>query len=690
MTLNSLSRHALLHRFALATALPALLLLVNTPLASLAQGSTTPAPSQSTAPADSTQPPPSQATSPSPKPTKPTAPPAPTPPGKRQIQAAEDAYLEGARLVDRNDLAAAELQIAKAVHLNPDNAEYARALDIVREHRIAELVQQAGKARLLGQSATADSLLAQARAIDPQNSIVLQHAPPGPLPPSFIPSITGSASPDSTPDTPVDLTGSSAVGRPGIAFSGATVLAPTTWPQSFHLRTDVQQVISRVATSYGIRTAFDSSVTAQNLRFDLDDTTYAQAMPILLQMGHLFAVTLDPHSILIAKDTLENRQRLERLYEETIYLPGFTQEQLTELSTVIRNVFDLKQVSVQNGAGTMVVRAPGSVLSAMNLTLADLVDGGSEVMLDLKLYSVDKSLTRTIGTQLPQQAGIYNVESAAQSLVSANQSLVNQAIAQGLIPATASTIEIALALVSSGLVQSALLSSTVGVFGGGLTLTGLTANTNTTFTLALNSSDVRAVDDIQLRVGDRQAAVFRVGSRYPVTTSTYSFSTVSSSTTALAGLTVNGVSAANLLNSVSTATIPQIQYEDLGLTLKATPTVQKSNNITVHLELKIEALAGTSLNNIPVLSSRQFTADVTIADSQTALLVSSLSKTESGAISGLPGLGELPGFQDTLSQNTTQTATSDLLLLITPHIVRRRSSIISGPRIALNLPLGPD
>ncbi len=689
MTPDSLFRRALLHRLLHATAMLALLLLfLNTSVASLAQSPATP--SQATAPANSNLPTQGPATSPSPEPTtKPTAPPAP--PGKRQIKAAEDAYLDGARLLDRNDLAAAELQIAKAVRLNPDDAEYARALDIVREHRIAELVQQAGKARLLGQSATADSLLAQARAIDPQNSIVLQHTDPGPLPPNFIPSLAAVAGPDRTQDTPVDLTGSSAVGRPGIAFSGVTVLAPTTRPQSFHLRADVQQVISRVATSYGIRTVYDSSVTTQNLRFDLDDTTYAQAMPILLQMGHLFAVPLDPHSILIAKDTLENRQRLERLYEETIYFPGFTQEQLTELSTVIRNVFDLKQVSVQNGAGTMVVRAPESVLSAMNLTLADLVDGGSEVMLDLKLYSIDKSHTHTIGTQLPQQAGIYNVEAAAQSLVAANQSLVNQAIASGLIPAGANDITIALALVSSGLVQSALLSSTFGFFGGGLTLTGLTANPNTaTFTLALNSSDVRAIEDIQLRVGDRQPAVFRIGSRYPITTSTYSFSTVSSSTTALAGLTINGVSAANLLNSVSTSTIPQIQYEDLGLTLKATPTVQKSNNVTVHLEFKIEALAGASLNNIPVLSSRQFTGDVTIADSQTALLVSSLSKTESGAVSGLPGLGELPGFQSAFAQNTTETATSDLLILVTPHIVRRRSSIIAGPRIALNLPLGPD
>jgi general secretion pathway protein D len=678
MRLNPQSSGALL-RALMTPAFPAILLVsmaaafaqnsVPPPVLSITQPTKDSAPAQSPKPAEK----------------------APPPPTRRQLQAAEDAYLEGARLLDRNDLPAAETRFTDAVRLNPNNADYARALQIVREHRVAELVQQAGKARLLGQPSTADSLLAQARAIDPQNAILIEHAEPAaPLPRGFVPSLAQEIGPDGNPQPATDLTGSSSVGRSGLSFSGVTVLAPTSKPQSFHIRGDAQQVLSSVANSYGIRVTYDSSVTPVNLRFDLDDTTYAQAMSILFQMGHLFAIPLDPHSILVAKDSLENRQRFEHQYEETIYLPAATPEQLTELSTVIRNVFDLKQVVVQNNSGTMTVRAPESVLSAMNLTLADLVDGGAEVMIDLKLYSVDKSKMRNIGAQLPQQAGIYNVESAAQSLIASNQALVNQAIAEGLIPAGASTIEIALGLISSGLVQSTLLSTTLGFFGGGITLTGLTTTPNPSFTLALNSSEVHAIDDIQVRTTDRQLATFRVGSRYPITTSTYTFSSSSLSSTALNGLTINGVSATSLLNSVSTATVPQIQFEDLGLTLKATPVVQKSNSVSMLIDLKIEALAGTSLNNIPVLSARQFTANVTVADGQTALLVSSLSKTESAAVSGYPVLGELPGFQSTLSNKMTQQNFSDLLLLITPHIVRRRSGVISGPRIALNLPLGSD
>jgi hypothetical protein len=39
--------------------------------------------------------------------------------------------------------------------------------------------------------------------------------------------------------------------------------------------------------------------------------------------------------------------------------------------------------------------------------------------------------------------------------------------------------------------------------------------------------------------------------------------------------------------------------------MKATPTVQKSGQVAMQLDLKIEALGSSSLNNIPVLANRQ-------------------------------------------------------------------------------------
>ncbi|HZY74175.1 MAG TPA: hypothetical protein VFE22_13800 [Edaphobacter sp.] len=598
--------------------------------------------------------------------------------GTSQRREAENAYLAGARLLDRNDLTGAEAQFAKALKLNPTNHDYLMAANVVREHRVTELVQQAGKARLLGQAKKAEALLAEASLLDPQNPIVTQHLPQKGLSARFHHEIK------SQDESWLEE---------GPSIAGPVRLLPNSSTQSFHVRSDIQAAVRQVFASYGIRTVFDDSVGHQNLRFDLEDVPYARAVPLLLQMGGLFAVPLDSTSVIIASDTPENRQRLERQLQETISIPGMAPQEMNDLGNVVRNVFDIKQLSIEKGLGHLVLRAPEDTLKAVNLTLADLLDGTSQVMIQLKLYSIDKRRQRNIGAQLPQQVGLYSVSGEAAKIVNQNQDLVNQAIAEGLVPAGASNIDIALALIGSGLVQSSLLSSTVGFFGGGLTQTGVTSNVFPVFNLALNSSNSRALDDIQIRVGDRQTATFRVGTRYPITTSTYSTGVVANSS-ALAGVNINGVSASSLLSQLggnsTGVTIPQIQYEDLGLTLKATPTIQKSGMVSMHIDLKIEALAGTALNNIPVLNSRQFVSDITVDNGTAALLASTLTKSESAAVSGIPGLGELPGFQTATADKIAETDSSELILLITPHVVRRRSNTVAGPRIALNLPQQPE
>jgi general secretion pathway protein D len=589
---------------------------------------------------------------------------------KRQLDEAEDAYLAGARMLERKDITGAEAQFAKAVKLNPANNDYALSLAVAHEQHVTMLVQQAGKARLVGQNEKADTLLAEARLLDPQNDIVTEHLDSGVAAKAFRPEIEPWI-------------------RNAPSIAGPITLLPNSSKQVFHLHSDKQEVIRKVLASYGIRAVFDDSVTHGDLRFELEDTPYQQSVPILLQMAHLIAVPLDSTSVILAQDTPENRERYERVLEETIYIPGMTNEQMDELGNVIRNVFNIKQLTVEKASGNLVLRAPQDVLTPLNLTLADLIDGGSEVMIELKLYSVAKTRQRNIGSQLPTQIGVFSVASEAQNIVSQNQTLVNQAIAQGLVPAGASNTAIALALIASGLVQSTLLSNTIGLFGGGLTTGGVTENQGGTFNLSMNASDSRGLDDIQTRVTDRQTATFRVGTRYPITTSTYT-SGGASGASSLSGITINGVSAASLLNQLSSVTIPEIQYQDLGLTLKATPTVQKSGDITMHLDLKLESLAGGSNDNIPVLNSEVFVSDVTVPDGQTAVVFGTVNRSESAAISGWPGLGELPGFQTATADKATETDSSELVMLVTPHVVRRRSDVTVGPRIPINIPAEPD
>jgi type II secretory pathway component GspD/PulD (secretin) len=115
--------------------------------------------------------------------------------------------------------------------------------------------------------------------------------------------------------------------------------------------------------------------------------------------------------------------------------------------------------------------------------------------------------------------------------------------------------------------------------------------------------------------------------------------------------------------------LPQVEYQDLGLTLQATPKVMRGGAIALTIDLKIDALAGSSINGNPVLSNRSWTGVVTVKQGETVEVVSEVDKTESRAISGTPGLSEIPGMNN-LTSKDAQKNTATLLIVLTPHVIR--------------------
>ena len=599
-------------------------------------------------------------------------------PSAKEVRDAEAAYLDGAKALAENNAALAEDGFAKAFALNPAKAEYAQALDVARQHHVTALVQQAAKARLVRHTAEADRLFAQARALDPDNAIVTQHL-----------TADGAAPAVKSPAPTIAAQETAAEERAHIG--GAIHLDPSPATRSFHRRADAPTLLQEVYAAYGISTTLDSTVSGPpDVRLDLDDADFATATTILNKMTHVFAVPLQPKSALLAKDTFENRDRLEQKIEETIYLPALPAEQLNELSTMSKTIFDLKQVTVSPGAGTLLLRGSEEAIDLVDATLADLLDGGGEVMLDVHFYEVDKTHTRNLGASLPSSIGAFSIAAEAQQLVTANQSAISQAVASGLLTLNGTPLQNLIKevgfLFAAGLIDTAQFSNFIGTFGGGLSFAGVFLGSGTSLNFLLNSSDARTIDDVQIRVGDRQTANFRSGSRYPITTATYSSGVSSSLASQLSGVKINGQSVASLLGSLgssSAASVPQVQYEDLGLSLKTTPQILKSGQVSIHLDMKIESLGGSSINSIPILNSRVLTSDITVPEGQTALVTTVVSSSEAHSILGIPYLSEIPGFQGT--DRLTEKDSGDLLITVTPHIVRRRSPLTTTRRLSANL-----
>jgi Flp pilus assembly secretin CpaC len=604
----------------------------------------------------------------------------------KQAREADDAYLEGAKQIAHKNLAAAERSFEQAVHLDPNNRDYALALIVARENYVTELVHDAAKARLLGDPARADTLLAQARKIDPDSRVVAQHFDTD-ASPVTTPAKTGhgpglfysSVDPMKFPAQDIAST-----------LSGPVELAPLAGKRNVHLQGDPQSVIRSLYKLYGITVTFDKSVSGgRPLSLDMDNVPFSDAARVLGITANIFAIPLQPKTALIAKDTAENREALMPQVEETIYVPGRTNDEMQELANVARNIFDLKQVTASATGGYMLLRGNEDVLREINATYSDMLDGGPEVLFDVNLYEIDKTATNNIGTTTPTSVGAFDLLSSAQTLITSNQSLINQAVAAGLLSLTGSNganelTELAF-LIAAGVSGSSQFTSLIGTIGtdGGLPLLGLSMATGTTFSAALNSSDVRMLDAVQIRSSNRQAVSFRAGTRYPVVTATYSSGVSSSLASSLSGLNINGTSVSSLLAQLgggSSVNVPQFQFEDLGITLKMTPQILHSDEVSLALDMKIEALAGTSINSIPILNNRTLTSNITVPSGHTAMLATLVSTDETKSFTGIPGLNDIPGFQGT--EQDREKDSTELLITITPHIVRSGRMQVSSRRLA--------
>jgi type II secretory pathway component GspD/PulD (secretin) len=126
--------------------------------------------------------------------------------------------------------------------------------------------------------------------------------------------------------------------------------------------------------------------------------------------------------------------------------------------------------------------------------------------------------------------------------------------------------------------------------------------------------------------------------------------------------------------------VPEFQFEDLGITLKLTPQILRSDAVSLALDMKVEALAGSSIDNIPILNNRAMNSTITVPAGHTAMLATLVSSSEMKDLTGLPGLSELPGFQGT--DQDRQKSSTELLITITPHIVRTGRIKVTSRRIA--------
>lgn len=556
----------------------------------------------------------------------------------RAHKKSHEIYLQAMELVRGGDLDRGRELLDRALLLDAGNAAALTARELLRQQNLQQYLRTGDRELGAGQPQLAIADFRQALKLDPKSAQAE----------AALSNALAQQMPEKT-------------GRAAIRYrdAGEVELAPSNVTHDFHYKGDTRGLLQQVWSAYGIKPLIDSSVNSNRVRFDLDGADFATATTIASQMTKTFYVAIDARQALIVSDTQENRKQFERLALRTFYISesGSAQE-LNDVVTMLRSIFELKFVTPAASSNQVTVRAPLALLDAATRILEDLYNGKPQVMLELNVYQVEQTLARDLGIGLPNQFTLFNVNTEAQKLLSAgNQNLVNQLISSGAInQANASSIAALIAGLAASGSQGSILNQPIATFGGGITRSGVIIP-GVTGHLSLNKSSFQQLDHVLLLAAQNDPASFRDGTRFPVINASFSPISNSSAISRVLG------------NQSFIAPVPSFTYEDLGVSLKATPNIH-SNDVALKLEFQLRGLGAQQLNGVPVISNREYNGGIDVPFGETAVLAGMVSKQEQLSLQGIAGLAQLPILGGATSLHNTQTDDQELLITIRPQLVR--------------------
>ena len=417
-------------------------------------------------------------------------------------------------------------------------------------------------------------------------------------------------------------------------------------PLNIHFNnTPLKDILTFLSNYTGINITYDREVTDRLTTVNLDGLTLEQALNQIMTMNQLSYKVISDRSIFVFQDTTTKHAQYDEQVVRTFYLSHADATEITQtLSTIIR----LPGISVQPAivanktANTITVRATSSVVGILEKIIEQNDKPRAEIVIDVEILEVDRSRTKNYGLNLSEYAigAIFSPE------VSPSGTTTTSTPGAPAAPGTTGT-----STPPSGV--RAPPPFNLNTISRGVSTADFYLAVPTAIVRFLESdTKTKVIAKPQLRGAEGTKLTLKLGDKVPVISTAYT-------PIATGGAGVNPLSSYN--------------YQDVGVQVDVTPTVTLEGDIRLDLTVisstrKADVLVAGQL--IPSFGNREVTTRLRLRDGESNLLAGLLQDSEQVGVSGFPGAIHMPILKQLFSSNTGQFDQTDIVMLLTPHIVR--------------------
>jgi general secretion pathway protein D len=169
------------------------------------------------------------------------------------------------------------------------------------------------------------------------------------------------------------------------------------------------------------------------------------------------------------------------------------------------------------------------------------------------------------------------------------------------------------------------------------------------YRLLKTDSHTRTLANPHLRMSDGIAATAAFGEKIP---------------------TPNATVGAVAAGGVNTVPITSYTYQDIGVNIAVTPRVHADDDVSLALTIELTSVEGTGFGGLPTFGNRKVATTLRLKDGETNILGGLIRDDERFVRDGIPGLTDVPGLDHLFTKNHKEATETDVVVMITPHIIR--------------------